>query len=271
MEYRIAKPSLPLSKFVKHYWTIENCIPIHQKHTQRIVPTGLLELIFYLGDRPVSNDTTKSINENTVISGHLGAFYDIHISGKLSLFSVLFEPHGLSMFLDIPLNELYNQNVPLKYLFKHDIIEIETKLAEAKSFTERIKVIENYLLNLLSKSANKYSYNRMEQSIHIINQTRGIVTIDFLASKACFSRKQFERVFSHYVGTTPKQFLKTIRFQNSLDVKSKNKSPNLTDLTYSCGYYDQSHMINDFQKLAGMTPKQYFDECEPFSDYFQIP
>lgn len=269
MEYCIAKPSLQLSKFIKHYWTIENCIPDYQQHTQRIVPNGLLELIFYLGDRPVSNDKTKSINENSIITGHLREFYDINVTGKLSLISILFKPHGLSMFLDIPLNELYNQNVPLKYIFKSDTIELEMKLFEANSFTERIKIIENYFFKLLSQRINKYDFNRIEHSINIINQKLGVVNIDILASEACYSRKQFERVFSHYVGNSPKQFLKTIRFQNSINEKSKNKSASLTDLTYKCGYYDQSHMINDFQKLTGMTPKQYFNECEPFSDYFQ--
>lgn len=268
MNYCIAKPSSLLSKFIKQYWTIENCIPNNQQHIQRIIPNGLLDLIFYLGDRPISNDKTKSINENTVITGHLREYYDIKVSGKLSLFSVFFRPHGLSMFFDIPLNELYNQNVPLKDLFKQDTNQIETKLFEANSFMERVKIIENYLVKLLNKSIYKSNYNRIEDCVHIISQTRGMVDIDFLASKACLSRKQFERIFLHYVGTSPKQFLKTIRFQYLIDRKSKNKSASLTELTYSCGYYDQSHMINDFQKLTGMPPKQFFNECEPYSDYF---
>lgn len=269
MEYCIAKPSLELSKFIKHYWTIENCIPRHQTHTQRIVPNGLLELIFYLGDRPTSNDHNKSIDENTVITGHLSEYYDLQISGNLSLFSVLFKPHGLSMFFDIPVNELVNQNVPLSYLFKQETAEIETKLFEASSFAERIVIIERFLLKLLEKGMKRYHYNRVEHCVNTINHSRGVVQIDVLAAKACCSRKQLERVFSQYVGTSPKQFLKTIRFQNSIAEKSKNLSVNLTALTYNCGYYDQSHMINDFQQLSGMTPKQYFDACEPYSDYFE--
>ncbi|MCG6190882.1 AraC family transcriptional regulator [Maribellus maritimus] len=269
MEYSIAKPSVLLSKFIKHYWAIENCFPGFVQHTQRIVPNGLPELIFYLGDRPVATDTARSINENALLSGHLRGFYDINVSGKLSVFSILFKPQGLRMFLDIPLNKLFNHHVPLRYLFKNDAVEIESKLFEAGSFSERIKIIENYLLKVLGKSIAKYEYKRIDHCINLINQKRGVVHVDFLASEACLSRKQFERTFLYYVGTSPKQFLKTIRFQSSIDKKSRNKSANLTDLTYSCGYYDQSHMINDFQKLTGMTPKQYFNECEPYSDYFQ--
>jgi AraC-like DNA-binding protein len=50
--------------------------------------------------------------------------------------------------------------------------------------------------------------------------------------------------------------------------KHCNKSINLTELAYTCGYYDQSHMINDYKLLSGKTPAQYFSECEPYSDYF---
>jgi AraC-like DNA-binding protein len=95
------------------------------------------------------------------------------------------------------------------------------------------------------------------------------VTIDSLAQMACLSRKQFERVFQDSVGTSPKRFLRTIRFQHAVDEKSRNQELNFTELTYKCGYYDQSHMTTDFRKLTGMTPKEYFSNCDPYSDYFQ--
>lgn len=68
--------------------------------------------------------------------------------------------------------------------------------------------------------------------------------------------------------SSPKQFLRTIRFQNTLHEKQKNKEISLTELAYNCGYFDQSHMIYDYKLLSGKTPSQYFSECEPYSDYF---
>ena len=44
----------------------------------------------------------------------------------------------------------------------------------------------------------------------------------------------------------------------------------LTELAYDCGYYDQSHMINDFKLLTGMSPRQYFSDCDAYSDYFLL-
>ena len=268
MLYRISQPSIILSRYVKYYWTLENHVPDGKKHIQRIVPHGLPELIFYFGDKPLSKDKNKSIGEKTLLTSQLGKFYDIEITGKLSLFSIIFQPHGLSMFLDVPLNELYNKNVPLKFIFREDTDKLENKLFEAKSFPERITIAENFLVKLLYQNRYKYNLNRIEESVNIITRTKGKSNIDNLASKACLSRKQFERIFSYCVGTSPKQFLKTVRFQSAINEKSIQKNITLTDLTFVCGYYDQSHMISDFHQLAGMSPKQYFNECEPYSDYF---
>jgi AraC-like DNA-binding protein len=59
-----------------------------------------------------------------------------------------------------------------------------------------------------------------------------------------------------------------VRFQNALFERSQNARMSLTSLAYACGYYDQSHMVHDFKVLTGMTPKHFFEDCPPYSDYF---
>ncbi len=208
MDYNISRPSSILSNFVKQYWAIENCIPAGKEHIQRIVPNGLFDLIFYMSKKPKSVGLKKSITENTLLSGQISSYYDIKVTGKLSLFSIIFQPYGLSKFFDIPLKELFDQNVPLKYILKDVVNELETKLFEAKSFMERIQIAEEFLIRRLAVGVNKYHFNRIRDSIRIIDQFKGIVSIDILASKACLSRKQYERIFSNFIGTSPKKFLK---------------------------------------------------------------
>jgi len=248
---------------------MENRMPVGAEHIQRIVPNGLAELIFYLGDLPQSMDAVKDLPEHSLLSGQQKSFYDIRVTGNLSLFSIIFQPHGLVVFFDIPVSELFNLNVPLKYVLKDRVDELESALARSRSFDEQIRLVEKYLIRQIRKSHRKYEFDRIRHSIGIINRNRGIVGIDYLASEACLSRKQFERTFLAYVGSTPKQFLSTVRFQYAINEKAKQRDMSLTVLTYQCGYYDQSHMTGDFKRLAGMTPKKYFSDCEPYSDYFQ--
>lgn len=260
MFYSIAKPSLQLSKYVKHYWAIDSCIPESVNFTQRIIPNGLPELIFYFGD--------NRSGDNSLLSGQLNKYHDINISGKISVFAVLFQPHGLPMFQDVPVTELFNSSLPYNDIIKNKSKEIENRISEAKSFFERVRIIENFLLNQAEKFVLKTNFNRIEESINIINKTKGNVSVDFLAASTCLSRKQFERTFSGFTGISPKQFLKVIRFQNVLNQKRIAPNASLTQLSIKSGYYDQSHMINDFYRFSGMSPKQFFSKCEPFSDYF---
>lgn len=247
---------------------MDSCIFQGTTHTQRIVPNGLPELIFYIDKKPLTNNTGKTIADYTVLSGQQKNFYDIIITDKLSVFSVVFHPHGLMGFLNIPLSVIYNQNVPLRYILKREVAALEAKISEASTFRQRIYIVESFLLARLKEANKRYEFHRIKQSIDLINQSKGIISITNLASEACLSRKQYERTFSSYIGTSPKQFLKIVRFQHAIHKKQKNKHLHLTSLAYDCGYYDQSHMINEFKTLSGMTPKQYFSDCEPYSDYF---
>lgn len=268
MSFQSAKPSWPLSLFIKQYWAIENCVPTGQTHIQRIVPSGLTELTFYLNDRPNSLDKGKDISDNVILSGHLKGYYDIAVSGKLSMFSVSFMPLGIYMFMNMPADELYDLNVPFRFIFPEIANQLEDQLYEADSFSEKVIVTERFLKGLLNNRTKSYSLDRITKSIDTIKESKGLIEINALSDITCLSRKQFERLFSNIVGISPKQYLKTIRFQWSLHYKHQHPATPLTEIAYISGYYDQAHMINDFKSLSGMTPGQYFKDCDPFSDYF---
>jgi len=141
-------------------------------------------------------------------------------------------------------------------------------LYDAKTFDHKVSVVENYLMKQFYANYEKYKLQRILHSISLINKTRGNIDIDNLASRTCLSRKQFERIFIQHVGSSPKQFLKVVRFQNSLHLKQQNPNKTISDIVFECGYFDQSHLIRDFKNLSGYTPKQFFNECEVYSDYF---
>jgi len=270
MIYNVAKPSLLLSPYIKQYWAIADCLPHNLTHLQRIVPSGMIELNFYLGNKPQSLHAVKNIPEHAIVSGQLNEFYDIEVSSNLSMFSVTFHPYGGMMFFNLPLNELYNQTVALSFLMKDETRIVEDKLSAAVDFYERIVIIEKFLYKQLLKNNKPYIINRITDCINTIKQSGGTAGIEQLASKACLSRKQFERYFNEYIGISPKTYLKIIRFQYSIYCKQLNPTTKLSNIAYDSGYFDQSHMINEYKKLSGKTPKEFFSECEPHSDFFSV-
>jgi AraC-like DNA-binding protein len=269
MLFQTAFPTPALAPFIKKYWALENCLPAGEKHFQRIVPSGLPELIFYFGERPHITGSEKSIPENACVSGQQTRFYDLQVSGNLSLFSILFQPHGAAQIFNVPINQLFEQNVPLVFIVNHEATDLEAKLQETSTFQQKVAVAEKFLLTRLKNNYKHYEFNRINFCLSEINRTKGLVSTEQLSELTCLSRKQFERNFAAFVGMSPRQFLKTVRFQHALHTRFKQQSLSLTQLAFDCGYYDQSHMINDFKKLSGYTPGEYFACCEPYSDYFE--
>lgn len=268
MNFNFAQPSKILTPYVRKYWGLENVLQDGEQHIQRIIPSGLPELILYLDNVPIIAGKNRSIEDRFSLNGQQNDYYDLVISGHLSIFSILFQPQGLSQFFNLPAGELTNQNVPLKYLNKKLNEDLQAKLMDVNSFEERVIIVENSLIGLLAK--NNFDFQRIHQTVELIRKTKGNIEIDLLAANACLSRKQFERKFMEYIGVSPKQFLKTVRFQAAIFIKANNQRMNLTELAYDSGYYDQSHFINEFKTLTGSTPKQFFNEdCDIFSDFFQ--
>jgi AraC-like DNA-binding protein len=268
MPVHFAKPSKTLSPYIKRYWAIENALDKDDVCVQRIIPTGLPELLLYFTARPKILTDNKHLSDNVALYGHQNGFYDIELAGNLSVFSIVFQPQGLMQFFKFPLNEICNRNVSLKDINGQAGRDLEEKMNETMTFNQRVSVIETYLLNLLKNNFDDFNFRRINHVSKLIKHTHGNIGIAQMASEACLSRKQFERIFAENIGISPKQYLKIIRFQSAIFQKQQNNNLNMTELSYESGYFDQSHFINDFKSLCGLTPKQYFNQNEVCSDFF---
>jgi len=264
-----ASPSKILSPYIKRYWAVENVLDKGESYVQRVIPTGLAELILYLNPRPKVASGSRYLSDNVELHGQQNDFYDIEISSDLSVFSIVFQPQGLMQFFKFPLSEIYNQNISLKNINGQTARDLEEKMSEANTFQQRVNIAENYLLDLLKNGFDNFEFRRINHVAELIKQNFGKIGIAQMASEACLSRKQFERIFAEHIGISPKQYLKIIRFQSAIFQKQKNNNLTLTELSYESGYFDQSHFINDFKSLCGLTPKQYFAENEVCSDFFE--
>jgi AraC-like DNA-binding protein len=268
MSILLSKPSAVLSGFVKQYWFIDSVVSDDARYVQRIVPSGMPELMFFQGTRPSVAESGKNLEADSVISGHHKSFFDLQITDSFSLFAVTFQPHGLRAFFDIPGSEFLNNKIPLRFLLKEEAFEIEEKIASEIDFGSKVNWIEAYLLKQLKKRSEWYDFKRVDCCLGGLIRKKGLISVDDLASQAFLSRKQFERKFFDFVGTSPKQYLRTVRFQNAIHQKAVNPHLKMTELAYDCGFYDQAHMVNEFKKLSGLTPKEYFSVGEPVSDLF---
>lgn len=172
MQFQVFSPSPSLSPYVKHYWSLETRFSGKDYHIQRIVPCGLFELVFYMKDKPLVMHPAKMVSDNLMVSGQQKGFHDLKVTGHMSLFAIYFHPLSLGMFLNVPLGELFDHGVPLRYLLKGDINQLEDQLAMANGALSRVRIVEAFLMKRLRKIQNGYQFHRITHAIQQINKKR---------------------------------------------------------------------------------------------------
>ena len=278
--FDIIKPCSLLEPFIKYYWILDyesNVVePI------RVIPYGCVQFTFYLGERINSfgSNNDSSYKDQAVVTGQISSFFDVFPQGKIRLITIVFKPFGAKPFFDFPIFEIQNNIIPIKDINNKEWVDLENRLGDCVDNKSIVSCLENNLLKKLEKNTLFNSYSsinneRIMLAINRIDDSKGTINIKDLSSLVCLSDKQFNRIFADYVGMNPKNFLRIIRYQSFL-LKLQNsnikatKAVDFLDLVYDCGYYDQSHLINNFKEFTGYTPKEYIKLFSPCSEYFSM-
>jgi transcriptional regulator GlxA family with amidase domain len=98
------------------------------------------------------------------------------------------------------------------------------------------------------------------QTAQYIYRHNGAVRVGELANQSGLSLRQYERRFVTEIGFTPKLFARIKRFEAALDMKRTVPDLSWMTVAHQLGYFDQMHLIHDFQNLAGDTPSGIFQQ-----------
>ena len=261
--FNIFFPTPILAPYIRHYWTLE--IDGASQASERVIPTGCMSLVFHRGSRMMSL-TDDGLQPQAFICGQSTGFTDIVSTGRVSMVVVVFEPYGAKPFFRMPMNELREQSVSVHDMEDKTLTELEDKLLHTTDDRAAIDQIEQFLIKRMY-TTKEYNYKRLLPVIETINR-KNEINITTLSEISCLSYKQFNRIFSEYVGTNPKEFFRIVRFQRALYVLQNNPRLNMTSVAFECGYYDQPHLIKEFKAISGYTPTEFIAICAPHSDYF---
>lgn len=261
-DYQVILPSTPLSTYVKHYWFLKTS-SINPAEI-RTVPTGHVCLMFHRG-KQIFSTSEGNWQPQAFLSGHESGYTDLLYFGQVNMICVVFRPFGAKAFFRFPIDDLKGIRVSVNDLNDKKLIDLQNILIDTQDHHHCITLIEKYLYECFQPMA-EYNLKRIKAAIQLIHS--GTTDVRMLADEACLSYKQFKRIFTGCVGTNPKEFLCTIRFQKALYILENQPHINLAQLALACGCYDQSHLINEFNFFSGYTPVEYLSVCNPHSDYF---
>jgi AraC-like DNA-binding protein len=262
MDYQTFEPHADLASLIKCYWTLE--VPAAaEPQKQRILPDGCIEMIFILGD-DVKRYTTGDqyiLQPRAMILGQISQPYFVEPKGYVNSFAVRFYPYGFTNFTSAPLKNFTDKETELAALFGEKIAgELEQSIIHAENTGQRIEVVEQFLFGMITEKSVVDEI--VKSTIEAMLSTKGSASIHQILKDTPSKRRQLERNFAKQVGLSPKQLGKAIRLQAVLKMMADKKTESLADIAYESQYFDQSHFTNDFKELAGISPKDFYEDGE---------
>jgi AraC-like DNA-binding protein len=227
----------------------------------RLLPMGTMELVINLDeDRIPLFDRHSRIQcgstNGTMICGTHSENFIIRDAGKISVIGVHFKPGGGGAFFELPAGELYNERISVNEIWKTRAVELRDRLVQESAPETRFWVLEQFLMQMLRPinyhPAVNFALQQLQQSANS--------TIRSITEQTGFSARHFNQLFRDQVGITPKLFCRIQRFQKVLEMLSVKAPVDWLDIAFTCGYFDQAHLIHDFRAFADCTPTEYLDQ-----------
>ena len=153
-----------------------------------------------------------------------------------------------------------NQAVPLDAIWdekrlKAELKALEFRLARMDETARQIADLDQFLMEFIQLWKEPDAV--VTKSLSLIEESKGQISIEALASALQISARQLERKFTQRVGLPPKTFCRLTRFHHAKSMLESAGGPKWCDLAYECGYYDQTHLIQEFRLFTGQTPARY--------------
>lgn len=257
MLYLSYRPGPPLNEFIEYLWLIEGG---QARRLEKILPCGANELVVNLKNNEINIHDAEDPDRYRRFSGAVlsGTYSQSFICNALqheAIMGVHFKPGGAFPFLDTEASELTNAHADLADLWGRSAFELRERLCEAPTPQQRFWTMEGVLKARLHDDEPRQS--KMKFALKMFARKGNGNSIREVSRELGLSQRRFIQMFSSHVGLTPKLFCRIRRFQRARILAEKLGAPDWAAVAVTCGYFDQSHLINDFKEFSGSTPRIY--------------
>ncbi len=261
---------LRLEKYVADLLYHKNYFPEHKK--DKYLPDGTINIIFELTNNPkfIYDNTTGEISQecNDVwFSGVLKDYITIS-SHHEEMMVLVFKPGAGFPLIHKDISKFTNQVVPAEEIFGKPILNLLQELKQPIAPEEKFKAIEKWLDKQLIE--DDFYLEVIRYAIEAIENSPTQINLSELSEKLGYSQKQFIQLFKKYVGLTPKQFHRIVRFNEILAAVENKEAISWTIVATDCGYFDQAHFIKDFQSFSGINPKKYLSDIKDYPNFLPV-
>lgn len=156
-------------------------------------------------------------------------------------------PLGMFKLTNIPIASMVN-SIACASQIGLDILD---ELVSAESLV--------WLEKTLDQKQTKESFHTIHQIIEYVDSHFTELPTNanqVITKKFGLSESTLQRYFKKYIGLNPSTYILTLKRKKMIHSLANNRYDALT--VKQNGYYDQSHFINDFKRLFGVSLQEYF-------------
>jgi AraC-like DNA-binding protein len=158
---------------------------------------------------------------------------------------IRFRPGMAGFFLGGVAPELVDRWTPLEDLWGGRGRRLHRELGDSATAAAR------FLLLARALPLPERGLDSVHRAISAIVAAGGAVDLDWVASQARLSPRQFRRRSIEETGLSPKFLCRVLRFRRASALGARL---GWAAAAAECGYTDQAHLIRDFREFTGSTP-----------------
>ena len=235
------RPAAELVPWIAHYWMIQWDLRGCEPQVVESLPHPNVHLIFEDGKAVVAGVQTSKFVRT--------------LEGKARVFGVKFKPGGFRAFLDGPVSKLADRIVPAKRVFGKEVEALKDIALSDLGEDRRVRAANDFFLARVPKADPMVRLSC--ELVESILRDPEIKTVDDLVKIANLGKRRLQRIFSEYVGASPKWVIRRYRVHELMERFNAGSKLDWAQLALDLGYFDQAHLINDFKAMVGYSPTEY--------------
>lgn len=246
MQFQVVPAAPQLRQYIRNYWVLTFRV-LEPRGFQRIMTNGAACMMFF------------PRNGNLVLYGpSMHNFSLVFELGEQVVWGVEFHPAGVHAFFEESTASFVDKQLSAEHLGAN-FVSYAGQLARLSSQQDYASVADAFFLSQLATigRCNELNMQRMLRVFaYIETHHPSIIRIADLAAEANVCPRQFNRIFTEYVGLTPKEYIRIYRFHAALlALREHPEQTTLMQLAWDNGYYDLKHMTKDFKDICAHAPK----------------
>ncbi len=250
VRFRRHEPAAPLRRYVEWYWLIDWDLPA--PYASHVVPHPSVNLTFQWDE-----DEGPPFAEVTGVA--LG-LCTRKLTGRGLVCGAKFRPGGFRPYSpEGPVSRWTGRALPAQEVFPQATGDAAQGVVTPADDRARVAALDAFFFALAC--APDPQADLAVDLVHRIRTDRTMRRVGDFARAEGLSVRALQRLFSTYVGVSPKWCLLRYRIHEALEHAGTRTDIDWATLAGELGYADQAHLVRDFTATVGVPPTAYAAEA----------